>query len=68
MNVNSHWGGVKIQPLKISLVLAPPGSRNFTVRVPPGSGFAYFPEFKIIKTSLKGTILKNLSTYCISRR
>jgi hypothetical protein len=69
--LNSHWGGAKLQPLENNPVLAPPGSqyslllgqpesRAPPVHTPPGSLFAYFPEFQIIKTSLKGTIIPKL--------
>ncbi len=43
-----------------SLVLAPPGSQYSQVLAPAGSHFAYFPEFQIIKTALKGTIIQTL--------
>jgi hypothetical protein len=41
-------------------VLAPLGSQYFPVLAPPGSHFAYFPEFQIIKTALKGRIIQTL--------
>jgi hypothetical protein len=41
--------GVNVYPFEHSPVLAPPGSH-----------FAYFPEFQIIKTALKGTIIQTL--------
>jgi hypothetical protein len=41
--------GVNVHPLEHSQVLAPPGSH-----------FAYFPEFQIIQTALKGTIIQTL--------
>jgi hypothetical protein len=43
-----------------SPVLAPPGSQYSPVLAPQGSHFAYFPEFQIIKTALKGTIIQTL--------
>jgi hypothetical protein len=41
-------------------VIAPPGSQYSLVIAPSGSYFAYFPEFQIIKTALKGTIIQTL--------
>jgi hypothetical protein len=41
-------------------VLASPGSQYSPVLASAGNHLAYFPEFQIIKTALKGTIIQTL--------
>jgi hypothetical protein len=50
----------QLQPMKNFAMLAQLGSWYSQLLGPPGSRHGYFPKFQIIKTSLKGSIIKKL--------